>query len=74
MGSFIFMAVSFLSLAINLIPVALMFGTYAFMPSLFPHPASQTLILALGLLALALLNWACAAASLSLGSRSLKAH
>jgi hypothetical protein len=30
--------------------------------------------LALGLLALALLNWACAAASISLGSRSLKAH
>jgi len=74
MGSFIFMAVSFLALGANLVPAALMFGAYAFMPNVFPHPASQSLILVAGILVLALMNWGCAAAAISLGSRSLKAR
>ena len=71
-GSFLFMALSILFLIANLIPVTLMFGAYSLMPDLFHHHLSSTVILALGILTLAVFNYLCVAAALSVGSRALK--
>lgn len=73
-GSFLFMALSLLFLLVSLIPIAVSFGAYSLRPDIIPLPASPTIILAGGLFVLAILNYACAATALSVGSRSLKAR
>lgn len=73
-GSFLFMALSLLFLVVNLIPIAIAFGAYTLAPDIIPHPSSPTIILVGGILALCVLNYACAATALSVGSRSLKAR
>jgi len=73
-GSFLYMALSLLFLAVNLVPIILMFGAYSLVPGLIPHESSPLIILGSGLLLLAAVNYSCVAASLSVGSRSLKAR
>lgn len=72
MGSFIFMALSLVFLAVNAVPITLMLGLYSFFPNILSSQSSPHLILCLGTIMLALLNYGCAAACLSIGSRSLK--
>jgi len=72
MGSFIFMALSLVFLAVNAIPITLMLGLYSFFPNILPSQSSPHLVLCLGTIMLAVLNYGCTAACLSIGSRSLK--
>jgi ABC-2 type transport system permease protein len=73
-GSFLFMGLSVLFLVVSLVPIALSFGAYALAPNILPFSDSPTLILVGGLVVLAIINYACAATALSVGSRSLKAR
>ncbi len=73
-GSFLFMAISLLFLVVNLLPIAAFFGAYALAPEIVSPQWPPSIILVAGLLALAIINYACAAAALSVGSRSLKAR
>lgn len=73
-GSFLFMALSFLFLVVSLVPICLSFGAYALAPNILPLSDSPTLLLVAGLVVSAIINYACAATALSIGSRSLKAR
>ncbi len=73
-GSFLYMALSLLFLFVSLVPITLAFGAYALVPNLLPFSDSPIIILIGGLFILAILNYACAATALSVGSRSLKAR
>jgi hypothetical protein len=72
LGSFIFMLSSMVFLAINLVPIGLMFGTYSLFPEDANHPYFSTLVLAGGLLSTYMINRLTSWWALSAGARALE--
>lgn len=72
LGSFIFMLSSMVFLAINLVPIGLMFGTYSLFPEDANHPYFSSLVLAGGLLSTYMINRLTSWWALSAGARALE--
>jgi ABC-2 type transport system permease protein len=72
-GSFVFMVVSMLFLALNMIPLGMLFGAYIILPELADTASDRAWIVGLSLTALLLINRIIASWALSAGSRALEA-
>ncbi len=73
-GSFVFMVVSMIFLALNMIPLGMLFGAYIIVPEFADNPTDRALILGLSLTALFLINRIIAGWALSAGSKALEAQ
>lgn len=73
-GSFVFMVVSMIFLALNLIPLGMLFGAYIIVPELADNAPDRTWILGLSLTALLLINRIISSWALSAGVRALETH
>jgi ABC-2 type transport system permease protein len=73
-GSFAFMVVSMIFLALNLIPLGMLFGAYIIVPELANNPADRAWIGGLSLTALLLINRIISSWALSAGTKSLESH
>jgi ABC-2 type transport system permease protein len=71
-GSFVFMVVSVIFLALNMIPIGMMFGAYIIMPGTAEDPTQVVWTLGLSLTALFLLNRIVAHWALSAGVKALE--
>ena len=71
-GSFIFMVVSMIFLALNMIPIVMMFGAYVMMPNLSESPQDVVILFGLSLSVLFALNRLLAKWALSAGVKALE--
>ncbi len=72
-GSFVFMVVSMIFLALNLIPLGMLFGAYIIVPELAVNPTDRAWIVGVSLTVLFLINRIIASWALSAGVRALEA-
>lgn len=72
LGNFIFMVISMLFLAFNMIPLGIMFGTYLLFPNAVSTQELELLVLGGGLLCIYLLNKLAAWWALSAGAKALQ--
>jgi len=70
-GSFVFMVVSIIILALDMIPLGMLFGAYIIMPEIAQDSVQVTWIVGLSLTALFVLNWLIARWVLTAGARAL---
>lgn len=73
-GSFVFMVVSLLFLALNMIPLGMLFGAYIVIPELSENPTERAWILGISLTVLFLINRIIAGWALSAGVKALEAR
>jgi ABC-2 type transport system permease protein len=70
-GSFVFMVVSIIILALDMIPLGMLFGAYIIMPEIVQDSSQIAWIFGLSLTALFVLNWLIARWVLAAGARAL---
>ena len=71
-GNLAYMATGVLLLAINMVPVTLMFGAYYLLPSVFRDDMAALMLLASGVTVLSIINITVGRVSISIGARALQ--